>query len=240
MVAKLTLPEARIVVISPHLDDAALSLGATISAATAIGTRVDVVTVFGGDPESVRPSGDWDRQCGFTTEGEAVRGRRHEDAQACALLGVTPTWLPYGDEQYRHFGDRSTVAKTLEEKVRGFDVLLMPGYPLLNRDHAWLSRELLSRQWPGKRVGLYAEQPYIFEVPRARRSLGTAAALTDILPACPPWFRLPTTSEHRLRKQTAIAAYRSQSRMLHLGRFRLAGMLRQEASLGGEGIAWVA
>ncbi len=238
---KLSLPEARIAVISPHMDDAVLSLGATINAAAALGTHVEVVTVFAGDPASDRPPGPWDRRCGFVSEGDAVRGRRHEDGVACSLIGATPKWLPFGDKQYMHFGCRTTVVDTVATAVRDFDVLLMPGFPLMNPDHAWLSRELLSRPWPGKRIGLYAEQPYCYFLRRKFPVLDLADALRGILmKGRPNWFRLTIPVDHRVAKNQAVVAYRSQLRCLGLGRFSLARLLRHEASQGGEAIAWIA
>ena len=92
--------EDRVVVVSPHLDDAAISLGAAIAFAARHGA---VLTIFAGDPESEAPAGGWDKRGGFGTEGDAARARREEDSMAFALLGAGVTWLPFGDEQYdRH------------------------------------------------------------------------------------------------------------------------------------------
>src|ERR1700759_4663582 len=90
----------RIVVISPHLDDAVVSLGATLRRAVEAGARVQVVTVFGCEPSSTTAADDWDRKSGFATEGEAARKRRDEDRDACSILGVTPRWFDFGAEPY--------------------------------------------------------------------------------------------------------------------------------------------
>ena len=42
----------RVVVVSPHLDDAVLSLGATMAHAIESGAKVEVLTVFGCEPTS--------------------------------------------------------------------------------------------------------------------------------------------------------------------------------------------
>ncbi len=93
------MPGRRLVILSPHLDDAALSLGATIAYASEVGLAVTVLTVLAGDPDSEEPAGTWDTICGFATAGEAARVRRAEDANACEILGAEPMWLPfaYGD-----------------------------------------------------------------------------------------------------------------------------------------------
>ena len=88
------------VVISPHLDDAVLSLGASLSHAARLGMNVTVLTVLAGDPDSSEPAGWWDAQAGFRTAGEANLARRREDARACSILRVTPRWLPFEETQY--------------------------------------------------------------------------------------------------------------------------------------------
>src|SRR5919109_2160206 len=79
--------EGKVVVLSPHLDDAVLSIGAGIRRATRLSRAgVTTVTVMGCDPHSHAPAGFWDRQSGFRTEGEAARRRREEDRRACQLV----------------------------------------------------------------------------------------------------------------------------------------------------------
>ena len=90
----------RVAVLSPHLDDAVLSLGAAIARAVREGATVTIVTVFAGDVDSALPASNWDRLAGFATEGEAAAARRVEDATACALLGAEPRPLPFPDYPY--------------------------------------------------------------------------------------------------------------------------------------------
>src|SRR5437879_5275266 len=90
----------RVVVLSTHLDDAVLSLGAWIRRLTRAGVEVEIVTVLGDDPASGRSAGWWDRDGGFATEGDAARARRAEDERACSLIGARRTVFPYGDETY--------------------------------------------------------------------------------------------------------------------------------------------
>src|SRR5262249_50977973 len=79
-------------VFSPHLDDAALSLGATIARWARRRERVLVVTLCAGAP---RPGS---RRAGFAAslQGEdgarAVALRRAEDRRALALLGADLFW----------------------------------------------------------------------------------------------------------------------------------------------------
>ncbi len=72
-----TLSVGPLLVVSPHLDDAALSCAALLER----DEPVDVLTVFAGIPADSR-QGVWDAVCGFTTGAEAMRARREEDASA--------------------------------------------------------------------------------------------------------------------------------------------------------------
>src|SRR5262245_20422603 len=129
----------RVAVVSPHLDDAVLSLGASISSWSRSGDAVDVVTVFAGDTTSTRPAGTWDQRAGFETEGDAVRSRREEDRRACGLVGATPTWLPFSEALYESAHDDAAVRRAVADRVATADVVLLAGPPLGHPDHAWLA-----------------------------------------------------------------------------------------------------
>ncbi|MEE1752020.1 PIG-L deacetylase family protein [Streptomyces sp. SP18CS02] len=92
---------SRTVVISPHFDDAALSLAGLLPG---LPGPVDVVTVHGGAPAPGSPVSWWDTQCGFSSAAEAHRARRAEDAAACALLGAAQIVLDHPDGPYRPEG----------------------------------------------------------------------------------------------------------------------------------------
>jgi LmbE family N-acetylglucosaminyl deacetylase len=204
-------PGERIVVVSPHLDDGVLSLGAAMAAWTRRGAQVALLTVFGCNPDSDAPAGGWDGRAGFGTEGEAARARREEDRRACAILGMAPRWLPFGSVDFERGGDEADVAAAVEGALDGAETVLLPGFPLNHPDHAWLVRALAGRGLGGGRVGLYAEQPY------ARRA-GTA-------PRAPSWAEdaiggrvsfapVPSGVRERVAKWRAIRAYRTQLPLL--------------------------
>ena len=104
----------RVVVISPHLDDAALSCGATIARITSAGGEVSVLTVLAGDPEDTSAAGCWDAACGFETAGEAARKRRLEDSRGCEIVGAEPEWLPFPDEQYERSASDDEIWAAIE------------------------------------------------------------------------------------------------------------------------------
>jgi len=233
------LATGRLVLISPHLDDAVLSLGALIGAAPRSGARVELLTVFAGNPAATQAAGPWDRKSGFATAGEAARQRRLEDQQACALLGARAHCLSFGDEQYERGGDEASVLAAVAAIARGADTLLVPGFPLHNADHAWLSRILLAVTWPGSRIALYAEQPYLYTARRSHSQPGTAPALAALLARPPHWESVPYEAADRRLKHRAIRCYGSQLRQLGLSSFGLWRLLQHESRRGGETIAWL-
>lgn len=84
--------------VSPHLDDAALSCSRLLAA----NPRSHVVTVFGAGPPSVDPLPEWDLDSPLLQAGDDVTAiRRREDIQACEILAALPHHLGFWDAQYR-------------------------------------------------------------------------------------------------------------------------------------------
>jgi LmbE family N-acetylglucosaminyl deacetylase len=224
-----------LVVISPHLDDAALSIGATIAAAARRGTRVVVLTVLAGDPGSTVRAGHWDGPAGFATAGEAASARRLEDQRACSILGAAPAWLPYGDEQYGRGGDDATIWAAILDAVEGAQAALVPGSPLSHSDHTWLARLCLTRGLPCARIGIYAEQPYTWLTPGA--TVGVAAAIADLVPVELAWRRDRHGARDIAARARACLAYPSQVRLL--GHRLALRPIASDLKRGGEAVAWL-
>jgi LmbE family N-acetylglucosaminyl deacetylase len=217
------------VVVSPHLDDGVLSLGAAISHARRRGAQVAILTVLAGEPSSSAPAGPWDRKSGFGTAGEAARVRREEDRRACGILGAEPRWLPHEDHQYERRADDKAIRADVIEAV-GDAMVLLPGFPLSHDDHAWVA-VLLEGAFARERVGYYVEQPYAIwtgDQPFDWVAPGSAH------PA--QWRPAAADARDRLRKLRACRAYASQ--LPHLGSRPLLATCRREARLGGELITW--
>lgn len=232
------------VVVSPHLDDAVLSLGGTINAATRRGARVDVLTVHAGDPLSEATSDASNRLAGFRTAGEAARRRREEDAEACALIGARPRWLDLSDDD-RDPTPTPVVAQALAEAVTGYDGVLVPGHPLTHPDHLRVSRLALEARPPGSRTGLYREQPYaswalLSRRRDARASPSLAASLGRLGldgASRKRWTRLHNGPADWWAKNRAMGAYGSQLAVLR--RAPRTRVLGYEALTGGEAILWL-
>jgi LmbE family N-acetylglucosaminyl deacetylase len=127
---------ARIVVVSPHFDDAVLGAAHLI----ARHRGATVVTVLGGRPPAypAEPT-SWDAYGGFLPGDDVVALRREEDRAAMAYLEAKPVWLDFPDHQYLAKDKRPTaaqVAPVLEEALEAASptaVFLPMG--LANPDH---------------------------------------------------------------------------------------------------------
>ena len=126
----------RIVVCSPHFDDAAL--GASFLLLAHPGSTV--VTVYGGRPQHYPPTpSEWDALGGFRAGDDVVALRREEDRAAMDALGAVPHWLDFVDHQYVAPHDRAPaveVAAALEaaiDEIEPTAVFLPMG--LANPDH---------------------------------------------------------------------------------------------------------
>jgi LmbE family N-acetylglucosaminyl deacetylase len=86
--------DADLLVLSPHLDDAALSVGGHLARVAAEGARVLVATLYTSGPPpraaslALRAFADFER-------------RRAEDAEALTLLGARPRWLGHVERAFR-------------------------------------------------------------------------------------------------------------------------------------------
>jgi LmbE family N-acetylglucosaminyl deacetylase len=214
----------RVVVLSPHLDDAVLSLGAAVAHGSRHGAEITVVTVLAGEPGSAVPAGEWDAAAGFATAGEATRARRAEDARACELVGARPVWLDFCDHQYPRGGSDDDVWAALVPELAAADSILAPGFPLLHEDHAWLLALVEQRLGADPRLARYVEQPY-------------AAAWTGDEPHG-EWTPVAAGPRDRLTKLRACRAYPTQLALLGRDSPVLSRLVRYEGARGGERIRW--
>jgi len=126
----------RIVVVSPHFDDAAMGTGHVLITYP----HSTVITVLAGRPPSY-PSEvtEWDALGGFVTGDDVVGARQDEDRAAMAVLGAEPVWLDFSDHQYLDPPDRPTptdVAPALRAAIAavGPSAVFLP-MGLANPDH---------------------------------------------------------------------------------------------------------
>ncbi len=232
----------RLIAISPHHDDAVLSVGATLAHLADAGVDVHVLTVFSGDPTQDRAPGASNRRAGFMTTGEAARARRREDDEACALLGVHTIRLPFDDDE-ASARDPDAIGAALQTQLVAADIVLLPGSPLVHPDHLLVARVAAARHAAAHSLGLYLEQPYatwqalsrssVSSLSRGRRS-APPAPLVDAGPV--DWQRSVSCLRCRLRKLAAMGAYRSQLKVLR--RWPRGRIAAHEMLAGGERVAW--
>lgn len=128
----------KILVISPHFDDAILSAGQFMA------DRPDseVVTVFGGFPAVPQSyHTPYDEKCGFDNAEDAVAERQRENDAATALLGATAINMQFPDGQYNVDTKVSEIVSVLQyildkedyEFIMGPIGIGHPDHKLVNR-----------------------------------------------------------------------------------------------------------
>ncbi|WNO71422.1 PIG-L deacetylase family protein [Streptomyces sp. AM8-1-1] len=155
-------PLWRTVVLSPHFDDAALSLGGLLPL---LPGPTAIVTVYGGAPPADAPTSWWDSSCGFSSAAEAYRCRRAEDAAACGLLGAEQVVLDHPDGPYADSAELPGLDAFLETLAP--DVRLLVPLGTNQPDHATVRRRAL-KVLAALRAPLpwvYADLPYTGHLP---------------------------------------------------------------------------
>jgi LmbE family N-acetylglucosaminyl deacetylase len=190
----------RLLVVSPHCDDAVLSLGAALTAHVRTGGTVTVLTLLAGDP-AADPAllGPWDRAAGFADAGSAARARREEDRRACAAIGASHVHLTEVDQQYARRGSMGKLVGELTALLPVVDTVLLPGHPLRHPDHRFVHDTVLPAVRTLVPTRLYAEEPYAAGAPE---------------PVDGSWSRLPASARDLLHKARALRCYESQLPLL--------------------------
>lgn len=213
------------IILSPHFDDAVLSLGGLLAKE---GPSSTVVTFFAGRPD-VPHITRWDLASGFLNSDRAHDTRVKENDEALQLLGVPEKQLvnlEHLDQQYRTdlFGksDDKELLKllladllSLLESYRDQELNIYgPGLEM-HKDH-FLIKQVLLEAIPylkGKQVQffLYQDLPYAYTLPEEKLQV---EAITDIVTA----ELVPTllSREHMAKKIEAIKLYESQIAPLEL------------------------
>ena len=198
----------RLLVVSPHCDDAVFSCGNLLSGHP--GSLV--VTVFAAGPARAEPLTEWDQASGFRPGDDVMAKRRDEDRRALSLLSASPLWLPFHDSQYRRSPTRDDVTGTLRivlQAARPHAVFIPWG--LFHSDHILASDACLPlrRHFPEPAWFLYEDAIYrripnlLSERIALLRGHGLRARLASVGP-----------NHHGARKSDAASCYRSQLKAL--------------------------
>ncbi len=216
----------RVVAVSPHLDDAAFSVGGTLAALADAGHEVTVVTCFTAsvpDPTGFALACQLDK--GLPADVDYMALRRDEDAAAMAVLGATPVHLDLPEAPHRgytgapdlfagvHDGDEVwRSVRDLLAAVPG-DLWLAPQALGSHVDHLQVLRAVAGT---GRPVLWWRDSPYVLRDPGARPGPDLPGGLTDL--------ELPQDLD---RRADACARYATQ-----LG-FQFGGPERMRAALAG-------
>lgn len=219
----------RVLAVSPHLDDAVLSVGATLANLVSCRHFVRVVTLFAGRPvdDLSDIAVSFHRKCGHPSDGSAIRGRRSEDLAAMRILGSDVGHANFLDAVYRRRADGSWLCQ--HERAM-FDTNL-PGDECLERELRRHLEDQIRETKPDlvltcAAVGHHVDHVLTFETTARvlrHRDISLLAwedlpyALSSPTPGSLKEFSriLVTPSETSwAKKWEAIAAYASQVRML--------------------------
>lgn len=203
----------RIVVVSPHLDDAVLGCSTLMAAHP----RTTVVTVFAGrPPEYPDPMGHWDALCGFVEGDEVHVARRAEDTAALAALDATPVWLDYVEHSYLERAEwvrPEAIVDELEVAVRALDpTAVFAPFGLGNPDHdctheaAMLVRDRFDPDAEGSAAWFLYEDTGYKHIPGL---LAWRVARLFRRGVWPTPAAVPVSTD-RARKDAAVARYPSQ------------------------------
>lgn len=197
--------------ISPHLDDAVFSAGATIARASRRGWRTIVATVFTGNV--AQPSGfalGCQLDKGVPPEIDYMAIRRAEDAAACVLVGAEAIHLPFLEAPHRGyenpqalFGDARAddeARAPVLEAIAALFLEIRPDHVLAplglggHVDHL-IVRDAVRATVPGATLHLWEDWPYVERLDFGDRQKARL---------------LPTNAIVQAAKLSACAAYKTQ------------------------------
>lgn len=147
---------AATVVLSPHPDDAVLSVWHVLDGPG----EVAVANVFTDAPPGVGPA-FWDRVTGATDPAARARERAVEDRAALALAGRDPTSLGFVDYQYRDVEQPiEAVVDAVASATAEGDLVLAPAGLGFHPDHSLARDAACALRARGRRLALYADVPH--------------------------------------------------------------------------------
>jgi LmbE family N-acetylglucosaminyl deacetylase len=182
-----------VVAISPHLDDAAFSVGGLLAARARGGDRITIVTCFTGNvaqPQGFALACQLDK--GLDAAVDYMALRRDEDLAACAVIGAEAIHLPFLEAPHRGY---ASAAELFAERRMDDGVLLPLTYalgelverlapdlllgPLAVGDHVdhWIVRQALAAS--AQTLMLWEDWPYLRRAGTLQGTPFVSHALTD-------------------------------------------------------------
>lgn len=204
-------------ILSPHYDDAVLSLGGLLAKE---GKRSTVLTFFGGKPAKSRPH-LWDLFCGFLNSDDAIKARIKENESALESLNVPKeniVNLSLLGRSYRRWlgnSDEKLKAVMLAELLKF--IRMQPSQELnifapafeVHKDHRLLKSVLLSAmpllEKENIKFFLYQDLPYSYVLPAKKLEPERVSKKTSL-----DVVTVPLSETDISQKVVAIEAYKSQ------------------------------
>lgn len=201
----------KLLAISPHLDDAAFSAGATLAARAEEGWEVTVATCFTGNvarPQGFALACQLDK--GLPPDVDYMALRRQEDRDACAALGARAVHLPFLEAPHRGyasapelFAARRADDDMVDRLAPALAALLAEEAPdlvfgpLCLGDHVdhHVVRDALTAAIGARALLLWEDWPYADRLERV---------------AATPALAVPLTDRTRAARLAACLAYRTQ------------------------------
>lgn len=146
-------------ILSPHIDDAVLSLWGVLAGPG----DVTVINVFDGVPEGQRAVGWWDQLTRAEDPIARADERHAEDTAALALLGRSAVSLGFVDAQYANGNGAPTLDSLVEAIVQALpkeSAVLAPAALGEHPDHSRTRAAALALRERGFPVALYADVPH--------------------------------------------------------------------------------
>ncbi|MGH3907128.1 MAG: PIG-L deacetylase family protein [Pseudonocardiaceae bacterium] len=234
----------RVLAISPHLDDAALSAGATLAEFAARGAAVDVFTLFAAAPRQPLSAvaRAFHAKCGLPRDASAGALRIDEDRAAMDQLGVRAHHCGFLDAIYRRAPDGRWLCE--QDRAMFDDLLLDPAGLLSEVTHE--VRRILDAVRPDLVLTCAAVGDHIdHRLTRAAVLVATATVPLLLWEDLPYAIGRPSTTATPLtptaspeaweRKWSAVACYTTQIRMLWPANSDWAAELLAHAEIRGGG-----
>jgi LmbE family N-acetylglucosaminyl deacetylase len=180
----------RLLIVSPHLDDAVISCGSLMRAHPG----AIVATLFAASPEHYSdPLNEHDTACGFQPGTDTMAVRRDEDVVALNRVGATPRWLEFRQNSHAERSEPVTIVPGAVDALLGCIDDVQPScvvapLGLLHVDHMSCHAAALAASERADEIAWlwYCDLPYVY-VPgvlmtrfRELHKAGYVAA-----PACP-------------------------------------------------------
>jgi LmbE family N-acetylglucosaminyl deacetylase len=213
-----------IIVLSPHYDDAVLSLGGLL----AKHVHPAVVATFFTALPTQATSTPWDARSGFSSSNDAIPARIQENTQALRMLGAEIKDFGYQDYQYRQHAS-STEAELQQEIAQDIQALVasygdknvevyapsifLPD--ITHPDHALLHRAFkdVAEQYPKKNITFYYYEDYPYVQAFTKESnISLEKNLENDTGRIFDEIHISLSSEEVSQKQSSLEKYASQSK----------------------------